>query len=202
MSVQGSLDVMAATLQRATSVPMSASCVVNRGELLALVEQARGGLPPEVDEASAVLARHDEIVAEAQQQADQIVAAARRKADDLVEGEAIVTRARLRAADVVEAASVEATRLMRDADDYCDRRLAALEIELERALAQISRGRQRLNERRDDPAAVVAAQLAGEAALAVEPELDRVVDLTALELDEHRTDRVGAGGLGRGSHVQ
>lgn len=198
MSVQGSLDVLAAALQRATSVPMSASCVVNRAELLALVEQAQAELPPEVDEASSVLARHDEIMAEARAEADRLVAAARAKADGMVEAEAIVTRARLRAADVVQAASVEATRLMRDADDYCDRRLAALEIELERALGQVSRGRKRLVERRDDPAELVAAQVAGATELDLDAGLDRVVDLTAVERD----DRVGAGGLGRGSHVQ
>jgi cell division septum initiation protein DivIVA len=175
MSIQGSLDVMAATVQRATSVPMSASCVVNRAELLALVEQARAELPPEVDEASALLARHDEIVAQAEQRAARLVAEARTKADGLVGAEAIVTRARLRAADVVQAAAVEATRLIRDADDYCDRRLAALEVEMERALAQIRRGRQRLIERRDDPADLVAAQLAGD---------DQVIDLTALERGE------------------
>jgi cell division septum initiation protein DivIVA len=203
MSVQGSLDVLAAALQRATSVPMSASCVVNRAELLALVEQARAELPPEVEEAGTVLARHDEIVAEARTEAARIVAEARVKADSLVEAEAVVTRSRLRAADVVQAASVEATRLMRDADDYCDRRLAALEIELERALGQVSRGRQRLVERRDDPAELVAAQVAGAAELDVDAGLVTVIDLTAVEQAEaDRGERVGAGGLGRGSHVQ
>jgi cell division septum initiation protein DivIVA len=190
MSLQGSLDVMAATVQRATSVPMSASCVVNRAELLALVEQARASLPPEVDEASALLARQDEIVTDAHGQAARIVAEARAKADGMVNAEAIVIRARLRAADVVQAASVEATRLMRDADDYCDRRLAALEVEMERALTQIRRGRQRLLERRDDPADLVASQVAGDQdagpAGGRDPgdRPDRVLDLTAFEASD------------------
>lgn len=194
---------MAAALQRATSVPMSASCVVNRAELLALVEQARAELPPEVEEAGTVLARHDEILDEARAEAERIVADARVRADSLVEEQAVVVRARLRAADVVQAASVEATRLMRDADDYCDRRLAALEIELERALGQVRRGRQRLVERRDDPAELVAAQVAGATELDVDAGLVTVVDLTAVERAEaeQQGERVAAG-LGRGSHVQ
>jgi len=109
-------------------------------------------------------------VAQAQQHAEQIVAAARRRAEELIAAETVVIRSRLRAADLVEAATVEASRLMRDADDYCDRRLAALEVEMERALAQIRRGRLRLQERRDDAACLVAAEVAGATALDLDAE--------------------------------
>jgi len=147
MSLRGTLDVMTATLQRATSVPMTASCLVNRAEMLALVEQARGSVPLEVREAALLLAQRDDILGDGRREAELVVAEAERRAADLVDGSAIVAAARQRADEIVQAATATAQRLMRDADEYCDRRLAGLEAELERALTQVRGGRLRLADR-------------------------------------------------------
>jgi cell division septum initiation protein DivIVA len=152
MSLTATLDQLANRLRTATAVPLSASCVVNRAELLAIVEQATASIPAEVEDATGLLEQREELLAQARTDAQQTVAAARARADELVALSSVVDLAQQRAAEIVAEAKAEADRLLRDADDYCDRRLALLEVDLDKALGVVRRGRQRLVERRDEPA--------------------------------------------------
>lgn len=45
MDVQNKLDEIVASVSGARSMPMSASCVVNRADLLAMLEEVRAALP-------------------------------------------------------------------------------------------------------------------------------------------------------------
>ncbi len=149
MSLRRTLDVMGSTVERATSIPLSASCMVNRAELLSLVERARAELPVELDEAAALLVAHQEVIARAESDAEQLLRQARRQADAMVEESALVATARGRSEQILDAARAEAARLLRQADEYCDGRLAEFENDLDRARAQVRRGRDRLRERSD-----------------------------------------------------
>jgi cell division septum initiation protein DivIVA len=147
MSLRRTLDAMAVTVGRASSVPLSASCLVNRAEMLSLIERARGELPAELDEATALLVAHQEVLDAAEREGEQVLDQARSRAEAMVEETVIVASAQARAEAILHAARTEATRLLRSADDYCDRRLAVFEHDLDSALAQVRRGRDRLRER-------------------------------------------------------
>jgi hypothetical protein len=149
MSLRRTLDVMGAMVERASSVPLSASCMVNRAEMLSLVERARAELPVELDEAAALLVAHQDVIARAELEAEHVLTRARSEVDELVEDSALVATARARSEQILDAARTEAARLLREADEYCDRRLAIFEDDLERAMAQVRRGRRRLQERSD-----------------------------------------------------
>jgi hypothetical protein len=147
VSLRRTLDVMGATLERASSFPLSASCMVNRAEMLSLVERARAELPVELDEAAALLVAHQDVIARAERDAEQLLARAQARADEMIEDSALVATARGRSEQILHAARSEAARLLREADEYCDGRLALFENDLERAMAQVRRGRDRLRER-------------------------------------------------------
>jgi cell division septum initiation protein DivIVA len=149
MSLRRTLDAMATTVGRASSVPLSASCLVNRAEMLSLIERARAELPAELDEATALLVAHQEVLDQAEAEAEALLDDARERAAVLVDETVIVNSAQARAEAILDAARAEATRLLRGADDYCDRRLASFENDMEKALAQVRRGRDRLRERSD-----------------------------------------------------
>jgi cell division septum initiation protein DivIVA len=140
----GVLDAIEAAVNLARSMPMSSSVLVNRAELLDLVTQARDVLPTQLSQADEVLADADSARAAAQAEADAVLEAARVEAARLVESEAVVTAAHERAAQVVAEAQETADGLRRDADDYCDRRLADFEIDLGKVLAQVQAGRAKL----------------------------------------------------------
>ena len=142
--VQGVLEALAAAVEQARAMPMSSSVLVNRAELLDLVDQARAALPAQLTRADALLADADAARADARSEAEAILARAREQADRLVEAEAITVEARDRAAQLLADAQEQADALRRDADDYCDRRLADFEIDLGKVLSQVQAGRAKL----------------------------------------------------------
>ncbi len=147
MSLRRTLDTMALTVGRASSVPLSASCMVNRAEMLSLIERARGELPAELDEATQLLVAHQEVLDTAEREGEQLLENARSQAEAMIEDTVIVANAQARADAILHAARAEATRLLRSADQYCDRRLALFQSDLEACLGQVSNGRVRLQER-------------------------------------------------------
>ncbi len=142
--VQGVLEALTATVTGARAMPMSSSVLVNRAEVLDLVEQAREALPDQLTAADALLADVDAAKERARVEAGEIVAQARREAERLVESEAVTVAARQRATEILAEAQEIADTLRRDADDYCDRRLADFEIDLGKVLAQVQAGRAKL----------------------------------------------------------
>ena len=145
----GILEALQEAVTQARSMPMSSSVLVNRAELLDLVEQAHAVLPSQLTEADDVLAGADEVLAEARERSEQIIATARRRADELVDAEQVVVAAKVRAGEIIAEAERTAAGLRRDADDYCDRQLANFEIDLGKVVSQVQAGRAKLAGRLD-----------------------------------------------------
>ncbi len=143
-SLDDILDEIAGLVTTARSMPMSASAIVNRAEVLELVERARRAMPGEVRAAEGLLSGADDVMSEARRQATAIIESARGRADQLVTKEQVVAEAQSRASDVVAEAEAKAAELVRGAQDYVDRQLAQFEIDLGRLLAQVKAGRARL----------------------------------------------------------
>ena len=142
--VQGVLEALTATVAGARAMPMSSSVLVNKAEMLDLIEQAREALPQQLTQADALLADVDAAKEQARADAAEIVEQARQEADRLVESEAVTVAAREKAAQILADAQEQADALRRDADDYCDRRLADFEIDLGKVVAQVQAGRAKL----------------------------------------------------------
>ncbi|ACQ79862.1 conserved hypothetical protein [Beutenbergia cavernae DSM 12333] len=141
------LDDLVGRVQAARAMPMSASVLVNRAEVLDLLDAVRDSLPDQISAADDVIADADAVLARAQREAERALAQARTEAERLTSQEAVVAQAEARAAEIVAAAEETAERLQRDADDYCDKRLAQFEIDLDAVQAQVHAGRARLAER-------------------------------------------------------
>ncbi|MBU4336050.1 MAG: hypothetical protein KJ548_05715 [Actinobacteria bacterium] len=142
--VAGVLDAIEEAVVTARSMPMSSSVIVSRPELLALVEQVREALPAQLDAADEVIADADAARAAAHEEALAVLSRARAQAAALVEADAVVVAAREHAAQLLDEARAEADGLRREADDYCDRRLADFEIDLGKVLSQVQAGRAKL----------------------------------------------------------
>ncbi len=65
------LDELVTIVEEARGVPMTASCVVPRGDLLDLLDDVRDALPGEVDDAQDVLDHRDQMLNEARASADK-----------------------------------------------------------------------------------------------------------------------------------
>lgn len=140
----GILDALTAAVTHARAMPMSSSVLLNRAELLDLLEQARDVLPTQLTRADEVLADADAARGVARAEAEAVVVTARARAAELVEAEQVTRAALERAREIVSDAEGVAEGLRRDADDYCDRRLADFEIDLGKVLTQVQAGRAKL----------------------------------------------------------
>ena len=122
-------------------MPMSASVLVNKAEALALLEAAREVLPAQIQEADDIVAGAQQVVQRANERAAQMRREAESHAKQLVEKESLVEEARVRASEIIAEAEAEGARLADEANDYADRQLAQLEIELGQIHKQVKAGR-------------------------------------------------------------
>jgi hypothetical protein len=141
------LDEIRKTVENARSMPMSASCVLNRTELLADLAELAHLLPVELAEAQRVLADRENLIEQGRAEANRLIEEGRRQRDLMV-SQTDIYRAAQQAADEMRAqVEAEAAALRRETDDYVDHKLAGFEIALQKTLATIGRGRDRLRSR-------------------------------------------------------
>ena len=132
-------------VEQAKSVPMSASCMLNRAEVVGLLDRALSTLSAEAE-----VARRDssaDAISEARAEADRIVADARARAEELVSSDAVHTEAVAKASELSATTQSETDALKREADAYVDQRMAELEAYMAKTLSQLKTMRARLSQR-------------------------------------------------------
>jgi F0F1-type ATP synthase membrane subunit b/b' len=131
-------------IDEARGVPLSASCVVHRGELLEVLEGARDYLPADLFEAEKLLATRDQIIEDGRVSAETMVATAREDVARMVEQTAIVQSARDEAQRILDEARDLAAHEREEVEAYIDGRLATLEVILNKTMEAVARDRERL----------------------------------------------------------
>jgi hypothetical protein len=133
-------------LEGTRTLPLSSSVKLdNKDEVLELLDEAIHRMPDEVKAARWMLRDREEYLAKMRREGDDILEAARLGAERMVQRTEIVREAQHTARRVMEEAREEARRLRLEAEDYCDQKLAAFEIVLERTIKTVAAGRQRLS---------------------------------------------------------
>src|SRR3954452_7281511 len=128
----------------ARPMPLSSSVMINKDEVLELLDEALERLPDELRAARWLLKERDEFLTKTRRDADDILDAARARAERMVQRTEVVKAAELKARQTVDDADDEARRLRLECEDYCDQKLASFEIVLERTLKTVAAGRSKL----------------------------------------------------------
>lgn len=128
----------------ARPMPLSASAMINKEEVLELLDEAIGRLPDELREARWLRKEREEYLAKMRADGDEITDAARARAEQMVQRTEVVKAAEHRARRILDAAEAEARRLRLECEDFCDQKLASFEIVLERTLKLVGSGREKL----------------------------------------------------------
>jgi regulator of protease activity HflC (stomatin/prohibitin superfamily) len=131
----------------ARAMPMSASCVINRGEVLSAIDDVIAHLPDELADAQQVIDASSAKVAEGEAEANRILGDARREASELAKDSAVVHEAEELAAAIKADAEAEAAALRRETDVFIDSRMASFESVLHKTTSQVHTARARLAER-------------------------------------------------------
>lgn len=144
MDVQEQLDELTVLVEDAKSMPLSASCIVNRTQVLDLIEEIRHLLPESVHRADELLADREAVVQDGRREADRILERARSEADRMVSEHEVYLAAVAEAEALREETLEDTARMRRETDDYIDGKLATFEITLHKTLQAVDRGRERL----------------------------------------------------------
>ncbi|MFD0279080.1 cell division initiation protein [Kitasatospora sp. NPDC127111] len=202
MDVQNKVDEIVAAVENARSMPMSASCVVNRAELVGLLQELRAALPAELAQAQSVMADHEQVVADAQAEAERIIQGAHAERGSLISDTEVVRRAQAEADRILAEARAEVEAKRAEADDYVDSKLANFEVVLTKTLGAVGRGRTKL---RGD-SSVFETEYEGESdgeefrpqpRITPSPEVDEYVDVKLATLENVLSATLEAVGKGR-----
>ncbi|MFJ3928414.1 cell division initiation protein [Streptomyces sp. NPDC090022] len=144
MDVQKKLDEIVTAVDRARSMPMSASCVINRAELLALLDEVRRALPGSLAQAQELIGGRERMVEDARREAERIIESAHAQRGSLVSDTEVARRSQQEADRILAQARREAAEIRAEADDYVDSKLANFEVVLTKTIGSVDRGREKL----------------------------------------------------------
>ena len=135
----------------AKPMPLSSSILISRDDLLDLLDSALETLPEELRQARWLLREREEFMAEKQREADAVLDDVKAQAERMVSRTELVRQARSTAAKILEEAEESARRMRHEAEDFCDQKLAGMEIVLGRVLKTVAAGREKLQPALEDP---------------------------------------------------
>ncbi|EFL22947.1 conserved hypothetical protein [Streptomyces himastatinicus ATCC 53653] len=142
--MQKKLDEIVSAVDSARGMPMSASCVVNRAELLAMLEEVRAALPDSLAHAEELIGGRDRMVDDARQEATRIIESAHAERAGLISETELVRTSQEEADRILGEARREAEEIRAEADDYVDSKLANFEVVLTKTIGSVDRGRDKL----------------------------------------------------------
>lgn len=149
MTTADRLNELRRLLTDARPVPMSASCMVNRAEAIAMVDQALSELPAELDKAKEVIEAREQERLRGKEEGDRIRLEAEEWAATMAKQTEINKRAEARAEKLLADARAEAEGLKAETDAFVDQRMAEFEAALQKTHSQVRIMRARLADRSD-----------------------------------------------------
>lgn len=158
MDIASRIHQIEEVVREAKGMPLSASVLVNREEMLQLLSDLREAVPEEIKQARWVVRDREELLAKARRDAEALVEKARAEQVRMARREEIALKAEEEAERILAEAREEARRMRLEAEDYVDARLAQFEAALHKAhellaqaeaavartMEQVERGRERL----------------------------------------------------------
>ncbi len=146
--LQELVDEMIVAVSEAKAVPLSGNVMVDRDQMLAMLENLRERMPEEMRAARWMVREREAFVARTNERVRDLVGRARQKADHLVADSNIISEATEEANILVRRAEDEARQIRLEAEDYSADRLERLESLLTKLLQQTTEMRANLHEAR------------------------------------------------------
>lgn len=143
--ISGVLDELEAIVEDASGVPMrKGRAVVDRADLLAMLDELRRAIPTELQDAESMRRECGAIVAAAEEEARRIIDDAHERAEAKVFDTELYRLAHRRAAETVDRAERYAREIQGGSEVYQDRVMGQLESWFEESLVSVGESRQEL----------------------------------------------------------
>ena len=134
-------------MHNAKAVPLTDQVRIDREEIYEILDQMRATIPEEIKQARWIVKERQEMLAEAKRECDRLLGEAREQATREASQTEIVKLAERQAQDILEDARRQARETRLEMEDWADSILSTLEVNLDKFLGAVKRGRERLHER-------------------------------------------------------
>ena len=136
MDLAGRLQQLEEMVREAKSMPLSSSALLNRDEVLEMLQEMQETLPEEIKQARWIVKDREELLGKARHEAERIVEQAQEDQLRMARKEEIVQRAKEESDRIVAEAGQQALDARGEAETYVDAKLAQFEIALRRILEE------------------------------------------------------------------
>ena len=151
------LEELEDIIEKGASVPFSGRCILERDELLDVLQELKLKLPEDLKQAKWIKEERQRILQEAKTEADNIVATMQKKAVSMVDENEITKQAVIRGKQIVDASTNEAVEIKTSAYSYSDSLLETVEKvalgaikEMEQCVAIVRNNRGNLRDTYDE----------------------------------------------------
>lgn len=144
MDVLKYVDDLEDIVETSSTIPLTGKIMVEKEEVLELLENLRRDLPLELTEATQIRKDRDLIIKDAHKEAEQIIQGAKAQAEQLVAEDELVRKANERAQELMDTANSESTQIRKGARDYADELLEKTQVQLSDVIKLLNENRQEL----------------------------------------------------------
>ncbi len=165
------LDELEDIIEKGASVPFSGRCILERDELLDVLQELKLKLPEDLKQAKWIKEERQRILQEAQAEADEIIKTVEKKAVSMVDENEITKQAVIRGKQIVDRSTGEAIEIADSAYNYSDNLLETVEKvvlgamkEMEQCVAIVRNNRSSLRDTHDQQFSTAAPEQEAEVA--------------------------------------
>ena len=147
MEVLEIIDMLEDVVEKSMAIPFAGRAVVDREELLDLIQEIRLNLPGDLKQAKWVKEERQRILDEANKEAESIVKGAEEKMASMIDDHEITQKAYAQANAIIAAAQNNARELRLGTRQYADDVMASLEAHVAKVAETVRENRRELNEK-------------------------------------------------------
>src|SRR3954467_7178870 len=147
MDVLVLIDKLDDLVHNAKAVPLTDQVRIDREEIYDILDQMRATIPEEIKQARWIVKERQEMLAEAKREGDRLLGEGREEAMREAPQTEIAKPAERQAQEIIDDARRQAREQRLEIEDWADSILSTLEVNLDKFLAAVRRGRGRLHER-------------------------------------------------------
>jgi len=107
-------------IDKGTTVPFTGRCMLDKEELLEIIQEIRLKLPTDLEQAKWIKADRENIIADAEKEAEEIIKVANDKLIAMIDENEITKKAMAAAAEIMDKANAEAQATKKSTYQYAD----------------------------------------------------------------------------------
>ncbi len=147
MEILEIIDTLEDSIEKGLNIPLAGKCLLDKDELLDLIQEMRLKLPDDLKQAKWVKDERQRILLEAQKEANDIIKSTEDKIISMINENEITKRAKQQADEIISNANKRAKEIKQGTRQYADDVLADMERIMEQTLTTLRNNRIAMHEK-------------------------------------------------------